>query len=97
MEGLLEAGKRMYATQQIQAELIKAKEDEVAALADIVADLASTECTHEAVYYTWEQVVRRATGKIAEIIRDVSDHDEGWCWDRQLPETPSAQRGGGHD
>lgn len=59
-------------------------------LTDLVADFASTEATHEDVYYVWEQIVRRSHGLVADVIRDVSDHDEGWRWDLQLPKEAAA-------
>ena len=56
-----------------------------AIVVDLVSDLASTEATHEQVYYTWEGIVRRADGMVADIIRKVSVEDDEWTWDRQLP------------
>lgn len=56
-----------------------------AIVVDLVSDLASTEATHDEVYYTWEGIVRRADGLVAEIIRNVSAQDDEWTWDRQLP------------
>jgi len=59
------------------------------ALTDIISDFATSEVDHDSVFYTWERIVRRATGEVAQIIRDYSDHGEGWCWDMQLPSPPT--------
>ena len=67
------------------AEEIVRLRDIVAELVDVTVHMATTECTHEDVYYAWESIVRRATGEVAQIIRDCSDPEEGWTWDEQLP------------
>lgn len=82
----MEEADRQITRQQAEIERLRAENKRLRfLLTDIIADFASTEGSHDDVYYVWEQIVRRANGIVADVIRDVSDHNEGWCWDMQLP------------
>jgi hypothetical protein len=49
------------------------------------AKLASTEMTHDDVYYAWEGIVRGAQGRLAEVIRENAEPVGDINWGMQLP------------
>lgn len=54
------------------------------AFEDALADVFSASQSHSEVYYTVEQIVRRAEGPLADLIRKASDGIENG-WATQLP------------